>query len=229
MLSKNELRLNRIALLIYRIPDVTANHDVPPGANFHPASYPNHNPILIFEFPELHPSWEITRQQFMLGSEPLPNDVVSGEAQVVSVVDFNAPVIRRHAYTSATTSRAKRPSADKGQKFAVLHGKGMTIGRLFQPNRTSNKLPLLTTGQALNQEVATETIESDMKTIIRNGFKEPVESCLPYRVVTKMQQMPLHGHWRIHGEYLVGVPMRDFSGEQNRPFSLYKLELASQD
>ncbi|KAH7333866.1 hypothetical protein B0J17DRAFT_116913 [Rhizoctonia solani] len=310
-LPKNELQTTRIALLIYRIPRVTTDHNVPTGADFHPASYPNHNPILVFELPELHPTWEITGQHFMLGSEPLPGDVVyaksatllcshvttlglgfriwnnprkqpyiygsrkgtptdfhvfvdthhlrahllerpsegaatqtipwsqwgtaatrwfiednsiehstdrmyrsqyirsttikSGEAQVVSIVDFNAPIIRRRAYTSSTTSRAKRASADKAEKNAVLEGKGMTTGRLFQTKITSSKLPLPTAGQALNQGVVTETIGSDIKTIIRNGFKEPVESCLPYRVVTKVQRMPLHGHWRIHGEYLVGV------------------------
>ncbi|KDN42229.1 hypothetical protein RSAG8_06896, partial [Rhizoctonia solani AG-8 WAC10335] len=333
VLPENDTQSTRIALLVYRIPIATTDHEVPPDANFCASLYPKHDPILIFELPELHPSWEVTGQHFMLGSEPLPGDVVytksatllcshvttlclgfriwnnprrqryvygsrkgtptdfhvlvsvhhllpyllgrqsdgvttriipwsqwgtvatrwfiedhsiehltdriyrsqyirstttkSGKAQLISIVDFNAPLIKRYQYTATATSRAKRASADKSEKNAVLEGNGMTEGRLFQTRIGSTRLPVPTIGKALNHEVLTETIGSDMKTIIRAGFKDPVVSCLPYRVVTKVQLMPTHGHWRIHGEYLVGIPRRDWS--ENTPFSLYKLELSSQE
>ncbi|CAE6501717.1 unnamed protein product [Rhizoctonia solani] len=333
VLPENDTQSTRIALLVYRIPIATIDHEVPPDANSCVPLYPKHDPILIFELPELHPSWEVTGQHFMLGSEPLPGDVVytksatllcshvttfclgfriwnnprrqryvygsrkgtptdfhvlvsvhhllpyllgrqsdgvttriipwsqwgtvatrwfiedhsiehltdriyrsqyirstttkSGQAQLISIVDFNAPLIKRYQYTATATSRAKRASADKSEKNAVLEGNGMTEGRLFQTRIGSTRLPVPTIGKALNHEVLTETIGSDMKTIIRAGFKDPVVSCLPYRVVTKVQLMPTHGHWRIHGEYLVGIPRRDWS--ENIPFSLYKLELSSQE
>ncbi|CAE6431764.1 unnamed protein product [Rhizoctonia solani] len=337
VLPKNDIQSIRVALLVYRIPSTIIDREVPPNANFSPSSYPNREPILIFELPELHPTWEVTGQHFMLDPEPLPGDVVytksatllcshittlylrfriwnnplrqryvygsrkgtptdfhvlvnvhnllphilecqyepegartriirwsqwgtastrwfiedhaiehsmdkmyrsqyirststkSGEAQLVSIVDFNPPLIKRYTYTSAAASRAKRASADKSEKTAVLEGKGMTAGRLFQTRVASTKLPVPTAGKALNQEALTEMIGSDMKTTIRAGFKEPVVSCLPYRVVTKMQLMPAHGHWRIHGEYLVGIPRIDWSQPENTPFSLYKIEPATQD
>ncbi|KAG8701405.1 hypothetical protein FRC11_012196 [Ceratobasidium sp. 423] len=308
-LPENGLQPTRLALLAYRIPDITPDHKVPPDANFRPSLYPKPSPNLIFKFPELHPSWALTGHHFISGSEPLSGDVVytksatflcsrvttlglgfgiwnnprqqryvrsckgtpadfhvfvstyhllkhllgdqsedrarivpwsqwgtpatrwfiaadligrstgeiygsqyirsttikSSGSQLISIVDFNTPVIKRHAYTSVATSRAKRASADKVEKLLVLEGRGVTAGRPFQTRISSTKLPIPRVGQALNQEVFTETIGSDMKTIIRIGFKDPVISCLPYRVVTRVQRMPLHGHWRIHGEYLIGV------------------------
>ncbi|CAE6362078.1 unnamed protein product [Rhizoctonia solani] len=310
-LSENGLDSSRLALLVYRIPSITDNHQVPPNANFRPSLYPKHSPILIFEFPELHPSWTITRQHFLLHSEPFPGDVVytksstflcsnattlsltfriwknparqayvygsrkgsptdhhvfvsvhhllfhltggqyengvtrtipwsqwgtaatrwfteddsiehmtdriymskyvrsttvrSGNAQLLSIIDFNAPVIKRRAYISGTTSRTRRTAADKAEKTAVLEGKGLTAGRLFQPRISSAKIPIPTLGQPLNHEIFTEMVGSDMETIIQTGFREPVVSCLSYRAVTKAQRMPLHGHWRMIGEYLVGI------------------------
>ncbi|KAJ1303984.1 hypothetical protein OPQ81_008393 [Rhizoctonia solani] len=309
-LPENGHQSTRIALLIYRIPNAAASQEVPPNADFRTSLYPKHNPILVFEFPELHPSWTITGQQFMLYSAPLPGDVVYSksatflcsrintlgidfriwnnptrqfyvygshkgtptdfhvfvkthylfehllahqpegltthiipwsewganatrwfiedgsiehisaevhesryirstitktETQLLSIVDFNTPTIKRHAYISTAKSRTKRVSADIAEKTAVLEGRGLIEGRLFQTRISSSKLPIPTIGQVLNPEVVTETIGSDMKTVILKGFKNPVISCLPYRVVTKVQRMPLHGHWRIHGEYLVGV------------------------
>ncbi|CUA78502.1 hypothetical protein RSOLAG22IIIB_07116 [Rhizoctonia solani] len=159
------------------------------------------------------------------GSQYIRSTTTKSGAQMVSIVDFNTPVIKRHAYRSIATSRAKRKVANKAETIAVLEGKGMTAGRLFQTRIASKKLPIPTVGQTLNQEILTETIGSDMKTVIRVGFKEPVLSCLAYRVVTKVQLMPRHGHWRIHGEYLVGMPRRDWWEMGKPPLSLYKLKL----
>ncbi|CAE6466114.1 unnamed protein product [Rhizoctonia solani] len=334
-LPENGLQPTRLALLVYRIPGITPDHKVPPDANFHPSLYPKPSPNLIFEFPELHPSWALIGQHFISGSEPLSGDVVytksatllcsrvttlglgfriwnnprrqryvygsrkgtptylqvfvsthhllthllglggqsedigrvipwsqwgtpatrwfigsdsithsagriygsqyihsatikSGRSQLISIVDFNAPVIKRHAYNSTAMYRARRTPADTAEKLLVLEGKGMTEGRLFQTRIASTRLHIPRVGQALNQEVVTETIGSEMKTIIRVGFKDPVISCLPYRVVTRVQRMPLHGHWRIHGEYLIGVPRRDWSDTENPYFSLFKLEFLAQ-
>ncbi|CAE6445025.1 unnamed protein product [Rhizoctonia solani] len=334
-LPSNELQSTRLALLVYRIPTITQDFEVPSNAEFSPYSYPEHHPILIFELPELSPSWEITGVHFMLESELLPGDVVyaksatllcsrittlglgfriwnnpRGEhymygspkgtptdyhvfvnthriftyiterrsediatrtipwsqwgtlatrwfmeddttehlsvtvygsqhirttatrktnAQIISIVDFNTPLIMRHEYNSSITSRARRSSADKAEKTAILEGKGMTAGRLFQTRVTSTKLPIPGYGQALNQEVLAEMVGGDMKTVIRKGFKEPVESCLPYRVVTKVQRMPLHGHWRVHGEYLAGPPRRNWSATEAPSLTLCKIEPSSRD
>ncbi|CAE6356828.1 unnamed protein product [Rhizoctonia solani] len=49
-----------------------------------------------------------------------------------------------------------------------------------------------------------ETIGSDLPTIITDGFKDPVVSNLPYRVVTKGQAHWAEG-WTIDGEHIVGI------------------------
>jgi hypothetical protein len=49
-----------------------------------------------------------------------------------------------------------------------------------------------------------ETIGSDLPTIITDGFKDPVISNLPYRVVTKGQAHWAEG-WTIDGEHIVGI------------------------
>ncbi|KAL5638782.1 hypothetical protein ACGC1H_003214 [Rhizoctonia solani] len=337
VLPENSIQSTRLALFIYRIPKIPQDYIVPPNANFCPSLYPEHSPTVIFEFPELHPSWTLAGHGLIMGWDPLPGDVVytksatllcshvtalgldlricnnprrqpdayrshkgvytnfqvfvsthhllmhlkcqlegittptrticwshwgtsatrwfieddlmehftdriygsqyirttatdSGESQLVSIVDFNPPMIKRHAYiTAAAAPRAKCTSSYKAENTAVLEGKGMTTGRLFQTSIASTKLPVPIVGEALNQEVLTEMIGSEMKTIIRVGFKDPVVSCLPYRVVTKVQLLPLHGHWRIHGEYLVGIPRLDWRRTDNPCLSLYKLELPSQD
>ncbi|KAF8734556.1 A Receptor for Ubiquitination Targets, partial [Rhizoctonia solani] len=134
--------------------------------------------------------------------------IKSGTSQLLSIVNFNTPTIMRQAYISASSSRAKRTSADKAEKTAVLEGKGLTAGRLFQTRISSAKIPMPDFGMPLNHEIFTETIGRDMKTVLHKGLKESVESNLPYRVVTKAQRMPLHGHWRVIGEYLVGIMSR---------------------
>ncbi|CAE6473874.1 unnamed protein product [Rhizoctonia solani] len=158
----------------------------------------------------------------------LSTEVKSGEAQLVSILNFNTPVIKRHAYASIATSRPKRAAANKTQVAAVLEGTGLSADRLSRTRMSSAKLPLPTLGQELNHEISTEMAGGDMKTIIRAGFKDPVVSCLPYRLVTKLQRMPLHGHWWMHGEYLVGFPRRSSMRDENPPLSLYRLELPHQ-
>ncbi|GAB1522013.1 hypothetical protein RhiTH_005112 [Rhizoctonia solani] len=134
--------------------------------------------------------------------------IKSGTSQLLSIVNFNTPTIMRQAYISTSSSRAKRTSADKAEKTAVLEGKGLTAGRLFQTRISSAKIPMPDFGMPLNHEIFTEIVGRDMKTVLHKGLKEPVESNLPYRVVTKAQRMPLHGHWRVIGEYLVGIMSR---------------------
>ncbi|CAE6477844.1 unnamed protein product, partial [Rhizoctonia solani] len=75
-LAENNARSAHLALLIYHIPNLTSGYAAPPNANFCPTLYPKHNPILIFEFPDLHHQWEITSMDFMLSADPLPGDVV---------------------------------------------------------------------------------------------------------------------------------------------------------
>ncbi|CAE6535987.1 unnamed protein product [Rhizoctonia solani] len=326
-LPENDLQSARISLNIYHIPNVVAGHKLLPNAKLCPSLYPKHNPILVFELPELHPSWTISQENFELHSDPLPGDVVYSKSvsflcsrvttltlgfriwcissqglrtyyyfhvfintqnifahirefrseetvtipwngwgpsatrwfvgdhitqrstygiyrsqylqsivinesrddtELVSVIDFNTPTIKRYAYNSGTTSKTtEQESTDITERTLVLEGKGMIAGRRFQPGIDLAEVPIATVGQALDHQIFAETVGSDMKTIIRDGFKYPVASCLPYRVVTKLQRMPMHYRWRIHGEYLVGAPWSDLL-QENPPFSLYKLELPSQ-
>ncbi|CAE6496614.1 unnamed protein product, partial [Rhizoctonia solani] len=80
-LAENNARSAHLALLIYHIPNLTSGYAAPPNANFCPTLYPKHNPILIFEFPDLHHQWEITSMDFMLSADPLPGDVVISDSE----------------------------------------------------------------------------------------------------------------------------------------------------
>ncbi|KAG8752002.1 hypothetical protein FRC11_008779 [Ceratobasidium sp. 423] len=53
-----------------------------------------------------------------------------------------------------------------------------------------------------------EIIGSDLPTVLKKGFKVPVESRLPYRVVTKSQTHRAEG-WTIDGEYIIGINVID--------------------
>ncbi|CEL57189.1 hypothetical protein RSOLAG1IB_08422 [Rhizoctonia solani AG-1 IB] len=159
----------------------------------------------------------------------LSAETKSTDGQLLSIVDFNAPVTKRHEYNSATASRPKRMAANKYQMTMVLEGKGISEDHLSRARLGSTKLSLPLSGQAMNHEIATEMIGRDMKTVISVGFKDPVVSSLPYRVVTKLQRMPPHGHWRTHGEYLIGFPRRILALDENQPLSLYKLEFPTQE
>ncbi|CAE6432924.1 unnamed protein product [Rhizoctonia solani] len=65
-----------LALLLYRIPNIPLGQMISPDANFHPCAYPRCHPILIFELPELHPSWSIALHPFKLDWDSFPGDVV---------------------------------------------------------------------------------------------------------------------------------------------------------
>ncbi|KAJ1304000.1 hypothetical protein OPQ81_008408 [Rhizoctonia solani] len=334
-LRANDFQSTRFALLIYHIPNLTSDHKVPPYAQFQPSLYPKHRPTLIFELPELQPSWEIVEHDLVMGCDPVPGDVVyaksaaflcshittlglcfriasnthqqphtfgsyqrvpalidynvlvsarclfaymggnhcedattriipwsqwgttatrwfveegstrhliegyryqlirsvqtdSSGAQFVTVVDVN-PGITRRAYTYTPTSQDGHTSTNIAQMSAVLEGKGLALERLFRPKNDSAELPVPDVGEELNHDVFAETIGSDMETVIRGGFKHPVVSCLPYRVVAKLQPLPLHNYWQIRGEYLVGTPRQDWSGIYKSYLSLFKLDLPSED
>ncbi|ELU39079.1 protein tyrosine kinase domain-containing protein [Rhizoctonia solani AG-1 IA] len=137
--------------------------------------------------------------------------IKSTETQMLSIVDFNSRVIKLYAY--------------KSEKAVILCGQGLTAGRSFQTRISSPKISIPTIGKVLDHQVITDVVTSEMKTVIRVGFKDPVASWLPYRVVTKLQRMPLHGRWETHGEYLIGTPKRDWDAAERPPLSLYKLEL----
>ncbi|KAF8748997.1 arabinogalactan [Rhizoctonia solani] len=49
-----------------------------------------------------------------------------------------------------------------------------------------------------------EIIDSDLPTVISRGFKTPVVSSLPYRVVTKSQTSWAEG-WTVDGQHIVGI------------------------
>lgn len=253
-LSNDDFRSTRISLFIYRLPNVIMGYKVPPNAEFTPSLYPKHNPILVFELPELHPSWTIARGHLMLHSDPLPGDIVYSksvtllcsrvttltlgfrilcnqqnqihqssresrtdfrvfintqkifayiekfrsegtvtipwnlwgtsstrwfiedavqrlvfeiyrshypwsiaiqeslggtELNLVSIVDFNAPIIKRYAYNSGTMPQ----TVDIAERTLILEGKGMLPGHRFQPGIGSVESSIATPGEALDHRV----------------------------------------------------------------------------
>ncbi|CAE7219184.1 unnamed protein product [Rhizoctonia solani] len=79
-------------------------------------------------------------------------------------------------------------------------------------------------GATESQTIITEFVGSDIKTIIDRGFEEPVESSLPYMVVTRVQPMPNHAIWHIQGDCLVGGPGTGLSFSP-APLSFYRLQV----
>ncbi|CAE6440887.1 unnamed protein product [Rhizoctonia solani] len=53
--------------------------------------------------------------------------------------------------------------------------------------------------------VFVDTIENHVPTILNEGFAKPVESCLPYRVVTRPRFLPTCEDWSIDGSHIIGL------------------------
>ncbi|KAH7333850.1 hypothetical protein B0J17DRAFT_674362 [Rhizoctonia solani] len=136
--------------------------------------------------------------------------------QRLSIFEFNPQVVRRYI----NTSRHR-------EEQVVAGGSCLSSRSVF--GIYDLKAPLLSAYNAnMGQHVVTDVIGSDTKTIIDQGFAEPVESSLPYMVVTRVECMPRHAAWYIQGDYLVGIPVTE-PGSPHPPLSLYKLQCSQGD
>ncbi|CAE6466059.1 unnamed protein product [Rhizoctonia solani] len=114
----------------------------------------------------------------------------SGTAHILSVLEFNPRIIRRNVYDSSEIARKR-----------VLEGRGLTPGDAFN---AADPWTSIRNNLDYHSNL-TKIVESDMKTVVHSGFEEPVESTLPYMIITRVQRMPRYAHWRIHGDCLVGT------------------------
>ncbi|CAE6508315.1 unnamed protein product [Rhizoctonia solani] len=120
----------------------------------------------------------------------------------LSVFDFHPPTVRRYTPRDAQSYTELRSSLYKERmKEIVREGRGLT-----RPH------PIISLLGADLAPLVTNTIDSDMPTVIGKGFSSPVESRLPYRVVTRPKFVPSCEDWSIDGDHIIGmnsVP-RDF-------------------
>ncbi|CAE6432271.1 unnamed protein product [Rhizoctonia solani] len=121
----------------------------------------------------------------------------------LSVFDFHPPTVRRHAIRDTYSSSEHREK----MREIVINGRG-----LISPHpRISNTdvAPLLAS-----------TIGRDLPTIIERGFSLPVESRLPYRVVTRPGFVPACEDWSIDGDHIIGMTPVRGSVDQLRVYKL---------
>ncbi|KAH7333851.1 hypothetical protein B0J17DRAFT_116357 [Rhizoctonia solani] len=127
--------------------------------------------------------------------------------QLFFLFEFNPHVIRRRIHTS--------------EAGVVVKGREPLSGHAFDLNHLKNSLKSLNS----NQEIITEIIGRDTKTVIEKGFENSVESCLPYMLIIR-QNMPRHEGWYLQGSCLVGCPVAGNLG-QNPILSVFNLEHSS--
>ncbi|CAE6521066.1 unnamed protein product [Rhizoctonia solani] len=91
----------------------------------------------------------------------------------LSVFEFHPPKVRRHALSYTYSSSEQGSQYKEKMNEIVLEGSGLTRPHPVTSLLDTDLPPLLA-----------DTVGSDMPTIIETGFSTPVESRLPYRVVT---------------------------------------------
>ncbi|KAF8741291.1 A Receptor for Ubiquitination Targets, partial [Rhizoctonia solani] len=132
----------------------------------------------------------------------------------LSILDFNSRTIRRFGSSSSEKSFGihQPPQSDDYLKLQVLAGKG-----LIRSLRTNHAYPNL-------PELSTEVVDSEMPTIIVNGFLNPVESRLPYRKVTRTNFLPRCEDWAIYGPYIIMINTMDHGHVGLETITTYKLQ-----
>lgn len=132
-------------------------------------------------------------------------------AQQLSVVDFHTPTVKRSANRTSNTYLSgirNRPSVHPMpvDEKAIRNGRGLITSHA--PVRTTNNHPDAVA--ASDSMVVEETVDSDTPTVIENLFEEPIESRLPYRIVTKVEPVPIHSGWLIGGNHVIGINVSPF-------------------
>ncbi|KAH7345506.1 hypothetical protein B0J17DRAFT_764149 [Rhizoctonia solani] len=139
----------------------------------------------------------------------------------LSILDFHRPTVRRHDSSLLDYSLASYQTTEYEEESSkiVLEGKGLIFSDCLSldpsplPGSTPASLTLLA-----------KIVDSSTPTIIKKGFSVPVESRLPYRVVTKPKFVPKCQDWLIDGNHIVGTnPLHSSSGASEQIF-VYKLQ-----
>ncbi|CAE6426413.1 unnamed protein product [Rhizoctonia solani] len=118
----------------------------------------------------------------------------------LSVFDFHSPTVRRHALRDTSPAEVNRSSISYigEMREIVLQGMGLIAPHPVNSLLDTDLPPLIAS-----------TIDSDMPTVITTGFSSPVESRLPYRVVTRFHFVPSCEDWSIDGDHIIGMtPVR---------------------
>ncbi|CAE6538361.1 unnamed protein product [Rhizoctonia solani] len=117
----------------------------------------------------------------------------------LSIFDFHSPTVKRHAHRDTYPSTVHQYSSyEEEKRETVLYGMG-----LMRPH------PVTSLPEGSLAPLIASTIGSDLPTVITTGFATPVESRLPYRVVTRPNFAPLCEDWSIDGNHIIGMtPVR---------------------
>ncbi|KAH7318842.1 hypothetical protein B0J17DRAFT_711042 [Rhizoctonia solani] len=112
----------------------------------------------------------------------------------LSIFDFNPRAgIRRKGYKpNIPIPLHHTPDLQEEMKRHVLEGRGLVTPHLRRSI------------QGRTSQLFTEIIDSSMPTVIEQGFSSPVESRLPYRVVSKPQFVPTCLDWFIDDSHIIG-------------------------
>ncbi|CAE6471654.1 unnamed protein product [Rhizoctonia solani] len=124
---------------------------------------------------------------------PIWDHASDNTGQLLSIFEFNPQVVRQ--YINSPGDKEKKDIA-ANSTFSWRNRFGID----------DLKAPLMSVGQAsMGQHIVTDIVGSDAKTVIDKGFEEPVESSLPYMVVTRVQPIPRHMAWYVQSDCLVGI------------------------
>ncbi|CAE6523533.1 unnamed protein product [Rhizoctonia solani] len=111
----------------------------------------------------------------------------------LSIFDFDPRASMRHEDYKANTQIPLHHSPVREEmKRLTLGGRGLTTPHIKGPT------------QVQTPRLFVDTIDSSMPTVIERGFTSPVESRLPFRVVSKPQFVPTCVDWFIDESHIIG-------------------------
>ncbi|CAE6508322.1 unnamed protein product [Rhizoctonia solani] len=155
--------------------------------------------------------WSFGSRFISVGERPL-----SGLCDL-SVLDFHPPTIRRHGICDLVNSPATHYTPEQKERLRniVTEGTGLTVEHPWSLERSDlvGSLPPL----------IAESIGADMPTIVTRGFSAPVESRLPYRVVTRPEFVPQCEDWLIDGDHIIGTNPVHHGFDAFERITVYKL------
>ncbi|KAG8704860.1 hypothetical protein FRC11_009509 [Ceratobasidium sp. 423] len=118
----------------------------------------------------------------------------------LSVFDFNPRTVMRHAQRKLDNYVL----ALESQRYDVIKEIILDGERLYDCIYVRGLIRHYRVKDPMEHRPSVEMVDSDMLTIIKRGFTEPVESRLPYRVVSKFQQICCRD-WTMDGEHIIGI------------------------
>ncbi|KAG8695338.1 hypothetical protein FRC11_001552 [Ceratobasidium sp. 423] len=125
----------------------------------------------------------------------------------LSVFDFNPRTVMRHAQRKVDNYviASECESYQRSIGGIVLQG-----DRLRECIAVRSDIRDWHIKDPNDRTASIEIVDSDMPTIITKGFKAPVESRLPYRVVSKFEDICCRD-WTMDGEHIVGIHVSENS------------------